>query len=141
MSSQPAYSFVASVVAKEPLAHAAKAAGFDMILIEKAAYDVGELRAVMDSIDSEMESPDCKLFDDDRRSLFGLLQGHLSTNALALRAFSGNIRRLHARDNKMTRAVATTQKIDSQLKRPGTKVALLRSYEKARTDSVPSPGV
>ena len=53
------------------LARAAADAGFDAILIEKAAYDDGELKSLTEGLAREVPAA-CKLQDDSRRVLFSL---------------------------------------------------------------------
>jgi hypothetical protein len=71
---QPAYrylSWLTQAYGPDDLVPAARAAGFDAILIEKLAYDEADLQALERAIEAKL-APACKLFDDRFRTLYAL---------------------------------------------------------------------
>lgn len=71
---QPAYRYLwwlTQTHGPDNLVPAARAAGFDAILIEKLAYDEADLQALERAIEAKL-APACKLFDDRFRTLYTL---------------------------------------------------------------------
>ena len=70
---QPAFHVVAGTIQPSDgdLTSKARALGFDAIVIEKRGYDAGELTQLRNIIESSLR-PECKLFDDDRRTFYTL---------------------------------------------------------------------
>jgi hypothetical protein len=74
---QPSYrylSWLAKAYGADDLVAAARAAGFDAILIEKLAYDEADLQLLERAIEGKL-APGCKLFDDRFRTLYALGAG------------------------------------------------------------------
>src|SRR5262249_9930805 len=83
---QPSYrylSWLAKAYGPDDLVPAARAAGFDAILIEKLAYDAAELQELERGIESRL-APACKLFDDRFRALYALGAGDAPAQCAAL---------------------------------------------------------
>ena len=74
---QPAFQAVQRLVSDHATAgldQAARDMGFDAILIEKSAYDDGEIGQLRENIESGLEAG-CAVFDDEFRSLYALNSG------------------------------------------------------------------